>query len=142
VYDYYEKMTPLIAINLLIATCCYHVWLNWTKKGLAQYEKKPLLSILNEHNLFAYSRRIIFCNKTEFASREIMQARQKPLKYGLLLPHYSMLGLSLPLNIAYGKLVTGKELYSFLSISHELRETPSKYGGYTVSDYLTSEAPQ
>ena len=81
--------------------------------------------------------------KTEFASREIMQASKKPLKYGfLLLPHYSMLGFSSAIETLHmANWVTGKELYSFCTISHEEKQIPSNTGVTTVSDYLTSDAP-
>lgn len=81
--------------------------------------------------------------KSEFASREIMQASKKPLKYGfLLLPNYSMLGFSSAIETLHmANWVTGKELYSFCTISYGEREMPSNTGVVTVSDYLTCDAP-
>ncbi|MCB5160944.1 GlxA family transcriptional regulator [Marinomonas algarum] len=72
-----------------------------------------------------------------------MQASKKPQKYGfLLLPHYSMLSFSSAIETLHmANWVAGKSLYSFCTISHEKRETPSNTGVKTVSDYLTNEVP-
>lgn len=82
--------------------------------------------------------------KTEFASREIMQASKKPQKYGfLLLPHYSMLGFSSAIEALHmANWVTGKELYRFCTIGHEMQSIPSNTGVTTLTDYLTSDAPK
>ena len=83
-------------------------------------------------------------HKSEFASREIMQASKKPLKYGFLLLHnYSMLGFSSAIETLHmANWTTGKELYSFCTISHGKHEISSNTGVTTVSDYLTSDAPR
>ncbi|WOD06406.1 hypothetical protein [Marinomonas sp. GJ51-6] len=54
--------------------------------------------------------------KSEFASREIMQASKESLKYGfLLLPNYSMLGFSSAIETLHmANWVTGKEALLFL----------------------------
>jgi len=72
-----------------------------------------------------------------------MQASKKPQKYGfLLLPNYSMLGFSSAIETLHmANWVTGKELYSFCTISHESREVPSNTGVTSLADYLTSDAP-
>lgn len=82
--------------------------------------------------------------KSEFASREIMQASKKPLKYGfLLLPHYSMLGFSSAIETLHmANWVTGKELYRFCTIGHETKEILSNTGVTTHTDYLTIDAPK
>lgn len=103
-----------------------------------------MLSILNEINFFfAYSSQDNILYKSEFASREIMQASKKPQKYGfLLLPNYSMLGFSSAIETLHmANWVTGKELYSFCTISSDEREVLSSTGLTTVSEYLTNEAP-
>ena len=81
-------------------------------------------------------------HKSEFASREIMRASKKPLKYGfLLLPNYSMLGFSSAIETLHmANWTTGKELYSFCTISYEKHEIPSSTGVTTVTDYLTGDA--
>ena len=81
--------------------------------------------------------------KSEVASREIMQASKKPQKYGfLLLPNYSMLGFSSAIETLHmANWVTGKELYSFCTISHDEKHISSNTGVTTVSDYLIYEAP-
>ncbi|MBJ7536904.1 GlxA family transcriptional regulator [Marinomonas transparens] len=72
-----------------------------------------------------------------------MKASKKPQKYGfLLLPNYSMLGFSSAIETLHmANWVTGKELYRFCTISHEVREMPSNTGVITVSDHLTNDAP-
>ena len=103
-----------------------------------------MLFILNEINFFfTYVSQDNILYKSEFASREIMQASKKPQKYGfLLLSNYSMLGFSSAIETLHmANWMTGKELYSFCTISHLDREVSSNTGVVTVSDYLTSDAP-
>ncbi|REG82866.1 AraC family transcriptional regulator with amidase-like domain [Marinomonas pollencensis] len=82
--------------------------------------------------------------KSEFASREIMQASKKPQKYGfLLLPHYSMLGFSSAIETLHmANWVTGKELYRFCTIGHGVSEIASNTGVTTHTDYTTVDAPK
>lgn len=82
--------------------------------------------------------------KREYASREIMQASGRPLKYGfLLLPHFSMLGFSSAIETLHmANWVSGKELYRFCTISYGSKEVVSNSGVNSLADYVTSEAPR
>ena len=81
--------------------------------------------------------------KSEFASREIMQASKKTQKYGfLLMPQFSMLGFSSAIETLHmANWVSGKELYRFCTIGQKTKEVLSNSGVVTMTDYLTHEAP-